>query len=651
MLIKEVVLENFMSYEFARIPLRSGLNLICGPNGAGKSSILLAISVALGQAYTERSRRLSDLIRRGKDTSRVTVVLDNSPRGGRRPVAEWRVDDLQVSRYLKSTGDYWYEVNFEPTTKAEVTLMLEKFGLNPDNLLLIMHQGMVEEFSVTTPQEKLRMLEEAVGFQSYRQNILEARTRLSQVLSEEQSISSLVENAEQTLGYWRGEYERYLRRNELLKRKAYLERELLWAEVSRQQAVLEGLEERQLRQTRRLERTLKQLEETRQAAEALDGKLHGLRFEQKRLLYTLLENEAERAEAETTIRLMEEFKAKLSPLVEEMRQGAEPPTEDPAAASQKRLSAFISESASRAREQEARLSEAKARSAELREAMGANEAQLTSVTDEVLRERVREGVLNYQKAVIEEELGEIKAKLEEGRRELARLTAAAEKAGERVETHRVPTEVTDEMRLTQAALTALGKVSEDAEKMYSRYSQLYGELKERLAVVSENKALTLREVEERMQVWRNALEKLLEELNREYARILASVAGAGKARLLNSNDLEAAGLELTVGFRGVEPSVLDAYTQSGGERSTAVIAFLLALQQHVKSPFRAVDEYDVHMDPRNREVIFDQLVSSLQGSETQYLVITPSRLPKVGRETHVIMVQNIGGRSEVSQLA
>ena len=56
-----------MSYEYARIPFKPGVNVICGPNGAGKSSILIGISVALGQSYTERSRKLSDLIRWGKD--------------------------------------------------------------------------------------------------------------------------------------------------------------------------------------------------------------------------------------------------------------------------------------------------------------------------------------------------------------------------------------------------------------------------------------------------------------------------------------------------------------------------------------------------------------------------------------------------------
>ena len=89
-----------MSYEYARIPLKPGLNIICGPNGSGKSSLLLAISVALGQAYTERSRKLSDLIRWGEDNARVTLVFDNTPERWKRPVPRFDVDYFRISRYL-----------------------------------------------------------------------------------------------------------------------------------------------------------------------------------------------------------------------------------------------------------------------------------------------------------------------------------------------------------------------------------------------------------------------------------------------------------------------------------------------------------------------------------------------------------------------
>src|SRR5207237_836626 len=94
---------NFMSYKNASIPLEPGLNLIVGPNGAGKSSILLGISVVLGQAYTERSRKLSELIRWGEDQARVSVLLDNESEKGPRPFPQARSDKPTTGRHTMSS--------------------------------------------------------------------------------------------------------------------------------------------------------------------------------------------------------------------------------------------------------------------------------------------------------------------------------------------------------------------------------------------------------------------------------------------------------------------------------------------------------------------------------------------------------------------
>ncbi len=112
-------------------------------------------------------------------------------------------------------------------------------------------------------------------------------------------------------------------------------------------------------------------------------------------------------------------------------------------------------------------------------------------------------------------------------------------------------------------------------------------------------------------------------------------------------DIEEAGLELYIGFGGAQKSRLDPYTHSGGERSTSVMAFLLALQQNVLSPFRAVDEFDLHMDPKNREIVSDFIVSTLEGSKDQYLVITPSQVTFRERDVHIIMVHKTEGVSAV----
>jgi chromosome segregation ATPase len=125
----------------------------------------------------------------------------------------------------------------------------------------------------------------------------------------------------------------------------------------------------------------------------------------------------------------------------------------------------------------------------------------------------------------------------------------------------------------------------------------------------------------------------------------------GEVRLINEQDIEAAGLEILVGFKGGKPVPLDAYTQSGGERTTAMMSFLLALQQHVRSPFRAVDEYDVHMDPKNRELIARMLISTVTNGNAQYIIITPSQITFAKEDVNIITVQNIEGKSVIREVA
>ncbi|MDH5664021.1 MAG: hypothetical protein OEY90_06110, partial [Candidatus Bathyarchaeota archaeon] len=161
----------------------------------------------------------------------------------------------------------------------------------------------------------------------------------------------------------------------------------------------------------------------------------------------------------------------------------------------------------------------------------------------------------------------------------------------------------------------------------------------------------MEEVKTRMEAWRTVIQNLLDHVNLKYRGILSEAHAIGDVRLMNEHDIEEAGLEIFVGFKGGKPVPLNAYTQSGGERSTATMTFLLALQQHVQSPFRAVDEYDVHMDPKNREIIANLLVSSVTGLDVQYLAITPSQVTYTGKDVHIITVQNVEGTSLIKEVA
>ena len=602
--LKEIILENFMSYEYARIPLKPGLNLISGPNGAGKSSILLAISVALGQIYTERSRRLRDLIRRGKELGRITLVFDNETKNGKRPISFSDADTFLLSRYLKNDGNYWWEADYKQVSYEEVARLFQGFGLDPNNMLIIMHQNTMEQFCLTSPQEKLKLLEDAVGFGSYRAKVVEAKNRLESIISEDESISELLGRAEESLGYWKEMHEKYMQRDELEERRKWLKREAIWVRVIKQEAASKQLEERLKVKEYALLSSSEEMENARVEINRWREKLDSWKINYKEHLYELLHLEKEEA-------------AELN---------------------------------EREKEIGIRAKELKEAIKKLQSVLGAVDRSLESNLDEYITYRVKGEVLKFKRGMLETEIKAIKSELEKANQKLAGLAPLKKKAAERIDTERKQSEIENELNLVAARIDALGKIPEETEEIYSNYSKLFDELKEKSEIVASNKREGLKELESRRKIWRKAITDLLYSINASFKQILAGISATGLARVANTedNNLENAGLELFVGFKGSPPVLFDYYTQSGGEKTSLIMAFLLAIQQLLRSPFRAVDEFDIHMDPRNREEIYKMMISSMKESEC--LLITPSQLSVTDPSVHVIVVQKAYGKSGVSEV-
>ncbi len=680
MLIREVILENFMSYEYARIPLKKGVNVVCGPNGAGKSSILLGISVALGQSYTERSKKLSDLIRYGKDEARVTLVLDNSPQRGQRPVQKIKKDQIFLTRSLRRDGKYWFELENRAANKAEVDRLLSKFEVDPENMLIIMHQNMVEQFTVLSPQEKLRMVEAAVGFESYRKNVLKAQKKLSRILSQEDSVEKLLESAQQTLSYWREQYDRYQQKKQLNIKRRFLERELAWAEVLKREKIVAKLKEQNQEKQNKI---LKIENETETLTDQLDGlqnKLEHSKTKWQSLFEDRLEVERERAKLELIVSSVDQALKETESWSENHRNEMEKVSEKiislETALQEKTnpvdLRSQINEiKASYNTLEEAWIQRFNIRNSGLKKSVENSKEllakldhqisdikskanslnlEIESTTNDVVDCKISLALLKYQRESLAKSMKSSEKELQQALIDLDDYVKRAEKVGSRIVPMKNTMDILDELRTTDGHLAALADVSEDIERMYEKYSQLYLELKEKAQLVAENRAKALEEVKARMEAWRKVIHNLLGKVNVKYRKILSEAYAAGEVRVVNEEDIEEAGLEIFVGFKGGKPVPLNAYTQSGGERSTATITFLLALQQHVHSPFRAVDEYDVHMDPKNREIIANLLVSSVAGLDTQYLAITPSQLTFTGKEVNLITVQNVEGASLIKEV-
>jgi chromosome segregation ATPase len=679
MLIREVILENFMSYEYARVPLKPGLNIVVGPNGSGKSAFLQAICVALGETYTERSKRLSDLIRWGEKRARVSLLLDNSIReDGRRPIPQFDSDVIRLSRTLRRDGRYSFQINQRGAQKQEVVEILRRLGFDPDNMLIIMHQNMAEIFAALSPQERLKGLEEAVGFQSFRADVLEAKKRLSGILSEEESLNQLLERSRETLNYWREQYERLQEKRRLQTRLSFLQREMAWSRVSeleemrrRLEGEVEAASEALSRCGEDLERYSHQMAESDQRLKELRGRLSALieeRVAHERDIgvykYAMMEARDRIAEIEGMMKSIGEWRRGLEEDLKELRGRLRPGAtledyfklfEEVERRGAEAYETWVSglrdmreEAERQLASMEERLTEAEGRAASVLEELRRVEAQMDEAGSQYIEARIQAALLKERMEGLGRRLEELRGEVEEVSRSLREAEAEALIRGARIETGRSSDEVLGEIRRVGGMLMAMADVREEAEAMYESYSKTYRELLEKAQRVRESRIKVMEEVEERVKRWREVIRALIEEVNARFQSLLSRLQARGEVRLTNEADIEEAGLELYVGFKGGEMRLLDPYTQSGGERTTAVMAFLLSLQQRILSPFRAVDEFDLHMDQRNREVVTEFLFSTLEGSSDQYLVITPSQLVLKGGSSHIIMVHKTEGSSTIS---
>jgi len=627
-----------MSYKNAKIPLEPGLNLIVGPNGAGKSSILLGISVVLGQAYTERSRKLSELIRWGEDQARISILLDNESEKGARPFPQSRSDKVLLTRVLKRSGDYHYLLNNKPVSKTSLIEGLSTIGLNPDNMLVIMHQLMVGRFGNVSPIEKLLLLEDAVGFGSYRKEVLEASDRLQKLTTERETMSSVLQGTKETYQHWQREFEKYETKKKLEQQLKDLQRELTWRRILRKETSQKRLLERIASFNRKIEDAREESESANKEHAKFSSTITNLTKELDAAREQQLKLEHGRGFRSGAL----EWIQKTSKMLQTMQIAT--PT-DHIRETLVDLETELERIANSGAENESQSAIVQGKLAELSEDFAEN-------TDLLVESKVKSEVNNFKLSIMAQEISELEVQLKLGEEELEPLKTQALQLGPEFANPRDLHDVTLDLAAVQERLRPLAHLSEDVEKMFKSYGNLYDDMRKKAEVVEQNRSQVLGELHERFDKWKELMGQLLEELTTDYNGLLSEVGGKGRIHLNSSKDIQKAGFELYAGFKGNEPVSLDSLAPSGGERTVALVAFLLSLQHYISSPFRAIDEFDVHMDPRNRETVSRLIHAASKASEaSQYIAITPGQLSLPDEEgVHVVVVQNVQGSSMVKEL-
>lgn len=70
--------------------------------------------------------------------------------------------------------------------------------------------------------------------------------------------------------------------------------------------------------------------------------------------------------------------------------------------------------------------------------------------------------------------------------------------------------------------------------------------------------------------------------------------------------------------------VTDMKSLSGGERSFTSVSFVLALGREIRTPFFAMDEFDVFMDAVNRKVSLTSILKfAWEMQDVQFMLLSP----------------------------
>ncbi|MEN2974917.1 MAG: AAA family ATPase [Candidatus Caldarchaeales archaeon] len=283
MIIREVYLNNFISYEEAVVKFPIGVTVIVGENGAGKTAILDAITYAL---FKEHSRgRDENLIRRRMNNSKIKLRF--SVRGknfevewnlsrGRSPIGNLKDLDEGYSLVRPGSG--------ERTIIPEIAKLT---GLDKEVFInaIYVKQGEIAKFLDAKPSERKKIIGQLLGIEEL-EKIWEAmRDPLKDLEAKVESYALEVERIEVERRRIQEELETLSKKQDQL-REIESEKAKLREEIEDLRRKIDKLEEKRKRWSE-LESLITSLEkrelENRSQKERLDEKIRILEEASSRL--------------------------------------------------------------------------------------------------------------------------------------------------------------------------------------------------------------------------------------------------------------------------------------------------------------------------------------------------------------------------------
>ena len=175
-------------------------------------------------------------------------------------------------------------------------------------------------------------------------------------------------------------------------------------------------------------------------------------------------------------------------------------------------------------------------------------------------------------------------------------------------------------RATRESIVDFKEVEEEYQKLTRECVELQGKV--------ENQETLLRQIEEitteRRDMVIDLRKRICSWITRRFNYMTSTMANEiGCEIALQINILKK---ELRFKFKKEGGEILNTNiaSLSGGEKSFAQMALICSLWNHIQPPFRCLDEWDVFLDPVNRNKIQKQLYTfGLKHQEKQFIFLSP----------------------------
>lgn len=198
---------------------------------------------------------------------------------------------------------------------------------------------------------------------------------------------------------------------------------------------------------------------------------------------------------------------------------------------------------------------------------------------------------------------------------------SAENPEDKPSEHTVPTSVVRaRLEATRAELAALGAINPLALEEYEALSERHAYLNQQIDDLKATRRDLNTVMDEVSSHIAEVFTAALEDINTHYRRIFATLFPGGKGHLELDDPADPLNAGVEIHARPAGKKVKRLSLLSGGERSLASLALLIAIYMSRPSPFYALDEVEAALDDRNLSRLL-QVLGEL-GERSQLIVVT-----------------------------